>query len=210
MFEILNDEALVIIDYTKDFVADNGALTCGKAAQELEKSIINLTKLFISNERFIVCAVDYHTLNDPYHPESKLFPPHNIVETDGRELYGELATLYNENKTKIYWMDKTRYSAFAGTDLELQLRSRYITTIHLVGVCTDICILHTVVDAYNKGFKVVIHKDAVQSFNQEGHVWALNHFKNFHWCNNYGQWHCFIRKYIKKKKFTFINVNFFF
>ncbi|MNE20481.1 Isochorismatase family protein YecD [compost metagenome] len=74
-------------------------------------------------------------------------------------------------------MDKTRYSAFAGTDLELQLRTRGITELHLAGVCTDICVLHTAVDAYNKGFDIVVHKDAVASFDQEGHAWALRHFK---------------------------------
>ena len=47
-------------------------------------------------------------------------------------------------------MDKTRYSAFAGTDLEMKLRERGIEEVHLVGVCTDICVLHTAVDAYNK------------------------------------------------------------
>ena len=29
---------------------------------------------------------DYHLDNDPTHPESKLFPPHNIAGTPGREL----------------------------------------------------------------------------------------------------------------------------
>ena len=55
-------------------------------------------------------------------------------------------------------MDKTRYSAFAGTDLEMKLRERGIEEVHLVGVCTDICVLHTAVDAYNKGFKIVVYE----------------------------------------------------
>src|SRR5690625_3275424 len=76
----------------------------------------------------------------------------------------------------VYYFDKTRYSAFVGTDLELKLRERNIEEVHLVGVCTDICILHTAVDAYNKGFKIVVHKDAVASFNDKGHEWALTHF----------------------------------
>ncbi|MNI81086.1 Isochorismatase family protein YecD [compost metagenome] len=74
-------------------------------------------------------------------------------------------------------MDKTRYSAFSGTDLELKLRERGITELHLIGVCTDICVLHTAVDAYNKGFDLIIHEDAVASFNQDGHLWALGHFR---------------------------------
>ncbi len=61
-------------------------------------------------------------------------------------------------------MDKTRYSAFAGTDLEMKLRERGIEEVHLVGVCTDICVLHTAVDAYNKGFKIVVYEKAVASF----------------------------------------------
>lgn len=75
-------------------------------------------------------------------------------------------------------MAKTRYSAFSGTDLEIKLRERNITELHLVGVCTDICILHTAVDAYNKGFQIKVHSGAVASFNEAGHKWALNHFKH--------------------------------
>ena len=54
---------------------------------------------------------------------------------------------------------------------------RGITELHLAGVCTDICVLHTAVDAYNKGFELVIHQNAVASFNEAGHEWALSHFE---------------------------------
>jgi nicotinamidase-related amidase len=80
--------------------------------------------------------------------------------------------------SNVHWMDKTRYSSFAGTDLDIKLRERKISELHLIGVCTDICVLHTAVDAYNKGYKLVIHSDAVASFNAVGHEWALSHFKN--------------------------------
>ena len=173
-------KALLNIDYTVDFVADNGALTCGKPGQDIEGAIVQITKDFIANGDYVVFAIDTHQLDDQYHPESKLFPPHNIEGTKGRDLFGVLKDVYenNRNNEKVYWMNKTRYSAFAGTDLELKLRERQITEVHLVGVCTDICVLHTAVDAYNKGFKIVIYKDAVASFNQLGHEWALGHFPN--------------------------------
>ena len=32
--------------------------------------------------------MDLHFEEDPYHPETKLFPPHNIEGTSGRHLYG--------------------------------------------------------------------------------------------------------------------------
>ncbi|PFO01171.1 isochorismatase [Bacillus sp. AFS076308] len=170
--------ALINIDYTYDFVADAGALTCGVPGQLIEGEIVELTKEFIENGDYVVFAIDVHDKGDQYHPETKLFPPHNLRGTAGRDLFGALQGVYDDNKQleNVAYMDKTRYSAFAGTDLEIKLRERGITEVHLVGVCTDICVLHTAVDAYNKGFNIVVYKDAVASFNQAGHEWALEHF----------------------------------
>lgn len=174
-------KALFVIDYTNDFVADDGNLTCGKPGQEIEDRITAITKQFVDQGDYVIFAVDVHEQDDPYHPETKLFPRHNLRNSSGRNLYGKLGTYYEEIKgqadTQVDWVDKTRYSAFCGTDVELRLRSRGISELHLVGVCTDICVLHTAVDAYNKGFDIVIHEDAVQSFSDTGHQWALNHFK---------------------------------
>ncbi|MEH6940979.1 cysteine hydrolase family protein [Bacillus sp. JJ722] len=174
------NKALLNIDYTVDFIADHGALTCGKPGQEIEERIVSITEEFINKGDFVVFAIDLHKKEDSFHPETELFPPHNIEDSEGRLLYGKLNHVYQkalQDRQNIYWMDKTRYSAFAGTDLEIKLRERNINEVHLVGVCTDICILHTAVDAYNKGFKIVIHSNAVASFNATGHDWALDHFK---------------------------------
>lgn len=172
------NKALIIIDYTNDFVATDGALTCGAPGQALESYITKLTTQFIDDEQYVVFACDLHEKNDPYHPETALFPPHNIRDSDGRKLYGDLQAVYETytNRSHVKWMDKTRYSSFAGTDLLLRLRERGINELHLVGVCTDICVLHTAVDAYNLGFTIIIHEQGVASFNQAGHDWALSHF----------------------------------
>ncbi|MGY0693629.1 cysteine hydrolase family protein [Virgibacillus sp. FSP13] len=176
----MGKRALINIDYTYDFVAEDGKLTSGKPGQVIEGKIVALTKEFIDAGDYVVFAIDAHEAGDNYHPESVLFPHHNVIGTKGRNLYGELATVYETNRDakNVYYFDKTRYSAFAGTDLEIKLRERGIDEVHLVGVCTDICVLHTAVDAYNKGFNIVVHQDAVASFNQAGHEWALGHFAN--------------------------------
>ncbi|MBY7142310.1 cysteine hydrolase [Virgibacillus sp. NKC19-3] len=176
----MGKRALLNVDYTNDFVADEGKLTSGKPGQAIESSIVALTREFMEAGDYVVFAIDAHEDGDELHPESALFPPHNIIGTSGRSLYGKLADVYEQNKDRanVYYFDKTRYSAFAGTDLEIRLRERSIEEVHIIGVCTDICVLHTAVDAYNKGFNIVIHKDAVASFNQAGHDWALEHFTN--------------------------------
>lgn len=173
-------KALLNIDYTNDFVAPDGALTCGEPGQVLHDYIVNLTKEFHDNGEYVAFLIDMHFKGDQLHPESKLFPPHNIEGTDGRKLYGELEELYQNIKdsSNVEYFDKTRYSAFTGTTLELKLRERNISELHIVGVCTDICVLHTAVDAYNKGFDIVVHEGGVASFNQAGHDWALTHFTN--------------------------------
>ncbi len=173
-------KALLVIDYTEDFVALDGALTCGQPAIDIEKDLAALTQQFIDAGDFVVFAVDLHDDKNTNHPEHKLFPPHNIKGSKGRKQFGQLETVYQANKDRpnVYYMDKTRYSAFAGTDLYLRLKEQGINNLHVAGVCTDICVLHTMVDGYNLGFDLTVYEKCTASFNPAGHVWALEHFKN--------------------------------
>lgn len=172
--------ALLNIDYTYDFVAPDGKLTCGVPGQVIEDEIVKITQTFIENDEYVAFGIDAHELDDPLHPETASFPEHNIIGTSGIELYGRLKTVYEKHQTNknVFYFEKTRYSAFTGTNLDLKLRERNIKELYLVGVCTDICILHTAIDAYNKGYKIVIPKNAVASFNEGAHEWALEHIKN--------------------------------
>lgn len=172
-------KALISIDYTHDFIASTGALTTGQAGQAIESSLVNITQSFIESGDFVVFAIDAHDPTDLFHPENSLFPPHNIINTLGQNLYGALDKLYHKHQSsaQIYWINKRHYSAFCGTDLDLRLRERHITELYLTGVCTDICILHTAIDAYNLGYKLFIYQDAVASFDPIGHTWALKHFQ---------------------------------
>lgn len=172
-------KALIVIDYTNDFVHEDGALTSGEPAQVLHDYIANQINEFAQADEFIAFMVDLHYKEDTYHPETALFPPHNVAGSSGRAHYGEVESLYNQLKEKsnVIYSDKTRYSSFAGTDLALRLRERGINEVHLVGVVTDICVLHTAIDAYNLGFDIVVHEQGVASFNEAGHQWALEHFK---------------------------------
>lgn len=175
-----SNEALLVIDYTNDFVASNGALTTGVVGQKIESEIIKLANQELREDGWVLLPTDVHVEGDPYHPETKLFPAHNLKGTWGRDFYGQLQDWYDLNKAnqRVKILDKTRYSAFAGTDLDMQLRARKIDTVRLVGVCTDICILHTAVDAYNLGYRIIINEKGVATFTEHGQEWALEHFKN--------------------------------
>jgi len=47
----------------------------------------------------------------------------------------------------------------------------------VAGVCTDICVLHTVADARNRDYPVEVVEAAVASFDPEAHQFALEHMK---------------------------------
>lgn len=176
---MVTSKALLIIDYTNDFVADKGALTCGKPAQDLEDFIVKTADQFEQAGDYVILPTDTHFKNDRFHPESKLFPPHNIKGTWGHDLYGKLNTWYQAHKDeeKVWQFAKNRYSAFVNTNLDNYLRERKIDDLTLVGVCTDICVLHTAIYAYNLNYKVTVLKDGVATFTDHGQEWALNHFK---------------------------------
>ena len=59
---------------------------------------------------------------------------------------------------------KPRYSGFFGTDLDLLLRELGVKTVIAVGEDTNICVLHTLADAYFLGYESVVVEDATRTF----------------------------------------------
>ncbi|EIQ82574.1 UNVERIFIED_CONTAM: cysteine hydrolase [Streptococcus canis] len=171
--------ALISIDYTYDFIADDGKLSAGKPAQAIADKMAEVTQKAFDQGDYIFFAIDCHDQDDPWHPESKLFPAHNIKGTKGRDLYGPLAQVYDNIKQdpKVFWIDKRYYSAFSGTDLDIRLRERGVNRLVLIGVLTDICVLHTAIDAYNLGYQLEVVRSAVASVSIASHEWALSHFE---------------------------------
>lgn len=72
---------------------------------------------------------------------------------------------------------KRRYSGFFGTDLDLTLRELGVSTLIVVGEDTNICVLHTLADAYYLGYASIVAEDATRTFlcgTQEG---GIEHFQ---------------------------------
>jgi nicotinamidase-related amidase len=175
-------KALILVDYTVDFVAADGKLTVGEPGQQIEAAIAEKIKVYAEAGHLILAVNDLHDAHDTHHPEHELFPPHNLAGTEGRNLYGGIEGLLKcvelEYPGQVFRLDKRRYSAFCGTPLELILRQERIQDLELAGVCTDICVMHTAIEAYNKGFRVLIDEEAVASFNETAHRTALDHFES--------------------------------
>ncbi|WP_178197455.1 cysteine hydrolase family protein [Ligilactobacillus sp. Marseille-Q7487] len=173
-------KALLVIDYTNDFIALDGALSCGQPGLEIEDKILSLIEEYFANGDYVIFPTDCHQANDPYHPETKLFAPHNLQGSKGQQLYGKIGTWFaqHQDSPQVYYFDKNRYSSFQNTNLDNFLRERQVNELCLTGVCSDICVLHTAISAYNLNYQLVIPKDGIASFDPDGHQWALRHFQN--------------------------------
>ena len=66
-------------------------------------------------------------------------------------------------------IDKTRYSAFAGSILLARLQQREADALIVSGSETDVCVLATVLGAVDLGYRVIVVRNAVCSSSDEGH-----------------------------------------
>jgi nicotinamidase-related amidase len=66
-------------------------------------------------------------------------------------------------------VDKSRYSPFTERNLPELLRQRRIQTLVITGGETDVCVLATVLDAVDRGYRVVLAADALCSSSDETH-----------------------------------------
>jgi nicotinamidase/pyrazinamidase len=158
-------KALLIIDMLNDFVQEGGALYTGEAGRRVIPVISKVLKRARAEKWPVIYLCDQHTSADS---EFEMFPTHCLKGTEGGEICSELAPQDGE-----YIIPKRRYSGFYGTDLDLTLRELEVDELILTGVCTNICVLYTAADARMRQYHVKILKDAVASFDDQAHQFAL-------------------------------------
>ncbi len=72
-------------------------------------------------------------------------------------------------------LDKAGYSAFGCGELHARLQAQGVTTVIVTGVETDVCVLSSVLQAVDLGYRVVVATDATASGSQAGHEATLAH-----------------------------------
>jgi nicotinamidase-related amidase len=75
-------------------------------------------------------------------------------------------------------IDKPAYSAFAESVLAAFLRDKNVDTLIITGSETDVCVLATVLDAVDLGFRVILVEDALCSSFDEGHDALMTLYRN--------------------------------
>ena len=73
-------------------------------------------------------------------------------------------------KDAVMIKGKHALSAFVGTDLEEQLKTRGIETIALGGFMANCCVESTMRDAYDRGYNVITLTDCVATTTARGYT----------------------------------------
>ncbi|HUW63474.1 MAG TPA: isochorismatase family cysteine hydrolase [Spirochaetia bacterium] len=156
---------LLVIDMLRDFLDPGGGLDCGEAARGVIPFVREKVTAFRAAGDPVVFVCDAH---EPDDQEFRRFPAHCVAGTPGAEVIEGLAA---PGDTMIA---KKRFSAFYGTGLEELLQRLQPEEIHVVGVCTNICVLYTVEELSNRDWKTFVYRDGVASFDGMAHRVALS------------------------------------
>ncbi len=173
-------KALLLIDLSNDFIKLDGALNCGQPGEDIIPFCESLVREFVSDGLPVIDARDEHSMED-YEISSGLFPPHNLKGTWGQELIPELAAILKQAPSQWIYIPKKHYNAMFQTDLPETLSRLGIDELHVIGVCTDICVRYTTNGLYEykttsrPQLRIVLHQLGVASFNQIGHEDSLKH-----------------------------------
>jgi nicotinamidase/pyrazinamidase len=166
---------IVVIDVLNGFCRF-GALSSPRLDSVVAGIRDHLARELATGARAIFLA-DTHTPDDP---EFQMFPPHCVEGSGEEEIVDEL----REFAERSVVLRKRRYSGFFGTDLDRVLAEMSPSVVEVVGVCTDICVLHTVADLRDRDYRVMVHSDLVQTYDAPGHPgdevdrWALDHMRD--------------------------------
>jgi nicotinamidase-related amidase len=148
--------AVLVIDMVRDFADPNGRVF-NEGAGRIVPVIDQFVELARAQGAVIIWVIDSHR---PGKPDWELQHVRGHCEggTPGVELMPPL-----EPEGSDYVINKRRYSAFVGTDLDLILRDNAINTVFLTGTKTNVCIRATAQDAFEHNYSVVVPRDCVST-----------------------------------------------
>jgi nicotinamidase-related amidase len=163
--------ALVVVDMQRGFVDPGHALEV-PAAREIVPAIRSLLTAFRGKRLPVVFSEFVYSPSLPLlvghlHPEHRPAPPGDVGGygrpssscLEGDPSVATVPALAPEDGEVV--IPKRWYDAFAGTPLDGALRARGVTSLVVTGTMTDICVLATVIGAFNREYRVTVVEDAV-------------------------------------------------
>jgi nicotinamidase/pyrazinamidase len=155
-------EALIIVDFQRDFPPPNGALAVPRG-DEIAARLNELA----GDSRYaaVVATRDWHPPDHgSFDEHGGPWPPHCVQDSNGAQLHPALQRdLIDAVIDKGQSADTDGYSAFESEELRQLLREQGITAVTVVGLATDYCVLNTARDALREGLVVTVDTSATRA-----------------------------------------------
>jgi len=158
--------ALVVIDLQKGIV---GRQTAPYAPDVVIRNAAALAAAFRKNRMpvFLVRVTPSGGGKDRLSPMADIAMPWQTPPPDFADIVPEMGPEQGD-----FVITKRHWGAFYGTELDLQLRRRGITTIVLCGISTNIGVESTARFAYEYGYHQVFAEDAMSAMSAEAHAFT--------------------------------------
>ncbi len=163
--------ALIVVDMQRGFL-DPGEAMEVPPAREIIPRIQTLLGLFREKRLPVVFTEFVYSQAVPL-LVGELHPEHKRALPGGPRGFGVPSSSCLEGEDNVHTVSdlaprpdelvirKRGYDGFNGTPLDGALRARGVTALVLTGTMTDICVLASVVGAFNREYRVVVVEDAV-------------------------------------------------
>ena len=162
--------AIIVVDMLRDSIESPS--NTGIAGEG--KNIIPNLKLLLKKGRAIGLPIIFAC--DSFLPSDFIFSgglkPYCLKGTKGAEVIDELCP-----KKGDILLEKRKFSAFFGTDLDITLRKLGVDTIVVTGITTQVCVLLTALDGICHDFKVIILEDCAAAHKREIHNSIINLYR---------------------------------
>ncbi len=185
--------ALLIVDMLNDFVKKgyNQGAYCERA-NNVVGNIKALTEYAIANNIPLVYCSDAHIHSDyELTRNGGRWDDHAMQGTEGSKIISELPTegmkTFSRGETlddkfdvsgfKAFNVEKGTYSGFFETTLDKLLKKLGVNTVYIMGLCTNICDMHTSAGAFFRGYKIKIVRNGVDTFTEEENQKGLSNLE---------------------------------
>ena len=159
-------EALIIVDFQRDFTPPDGALAVPHG-DEIAPRLNELAR----DPRYaaVIATRDWHPADHAsFREQGGPWPPHCVQGSEGAELHPALdRDQVDAVIDKGQERNSDGYSAFESPELAQLLREQEVTAVTVVGLATDYCVLNTARDALREGLAVTVDTSAVRAVDVE-------------------------------------------
>lgn len=148
----INNKALLVIDIQEDATGKTARKPLPyKNSVELIKNVNSVIE--ICKERGILVVYIKHEINNNFF--SRMLWGRFIANTTGSKIDLRVNIINN------YIFSKNKSDAFSNSRLDSFLKENYIDEIFITGLDASACVLKTSLGARNKGYEVIVLKDAI-------------------------------------------------